>query len=315
MAVAPPFLDTAMIDINRVLCPIDFSPFSERALTYGMKLASWYGARLQVLHVMPLLPPSSANDLAASSRQLTARNLLSTIDRFRLADVDVSAELVESAEPAARILEAAERFDADLIVTGSHGRTGYQRVLMGSVVEALLHKSPRPILTIPSHLEALPTAKVTFSRIVCAVDFGAPSLNALAHALSIAEETDGQLTLLHVIEMPPELAVPHGPEIDVDRIRLQAEAACRAKLQALIPEHAREYCTIETAVREGGASRQILRLAADRQADLIVLGVHSRNAFDLAFFGSNSKDVIRLAACPVLVVPASQHHRSLRAAS
>lgn len=85
-------------------------------------------------------------------------------------------------------------------------------------------------------------------------------------------------------------------------------------VRALIPGSARDYCTVRTAVLEGGASRQILRLAAEQQADLIVLGVHSRNAFDLAFFGSNSKDVIRQAHSPVLVVPHSQR-RALRNAS
>lgn len=304
-----------MIDMNRILCPIDFSTFSERALEYAMKLAVWYDAKLQVVHVMPLMPRSTANALAATSRHVTARNLHATIERVRLPGAKVSAELIESAEPAARILEAADGFDADLIVTGSHGRTGYHRVLMGSVVEALLHKSPRPVLTIPSHAEPRPGSSITFSRILCAVDFSDPSLNALAHALSIAEEADGQLTLLHVIEIPPELAhVPKGPDFDVAWIRAEAEAACRTKLQALIPEHARDYCTIETAVLEGGVSRQIIRMAEDRQANLIVLGVHSRNAFDLAFFGSNSKDVIRQAHCPVLTVPVSRRHGSLKAA-
>jgi nucleotide-binding universal stress UspA family protein len=71
---------------------------------------------------------------------------------------------------------------------------------------------------------------------------------------------------------------------------------------------------VRTEVLEGSASRQILREAAAQDADLIVLGVHGRNAFDLAFFGSNSKDVIREAHCPVLVVPVSRR-ASMRAAS
>ena len=304
-----------MIEMNRILCPIDFSPFSERALMHAMRMANWFGAKLQVMHVMPLLPPSSVNELAASSRQLSAKNLNATIERFRVPGVDVSAALVESADPVARILEAAEAFDADLVVTGSHGRSGYQRVLMGSVVEALLHKSPRPILTIPSHLVAPQADALALSRIVCAVDFSEASLNALAIALAIAEETGGQLTLLHVIAMPPELThPPQPPDYDVTQIRVEAEAACLTRLQALIPEHARDYCTIDIAVLEGGVSTQILRMAADRQAELIVLGVHGRNAFDLAFFGSNSKEIIREAHCPVLTVPVSRRHRSLKTA-
>jgi nucleotide-binding universal stress UspA family protein len=305
-----------MIDINRILCPVDFSPFSEQALRYAMTLAARYRARLQVAHVMPLLPPSSVNALAAASRRLSKKNLTALIDRCRAAGTDVSAALIESAEPAARILELAESFDADLIVTGSHGRTGYRRVLLGSVVETLLHRSPRPMLTIPSHLDAPAETAASFSRIVCAVDFAHASLNALAQALAIAEEADAQLTALHVIEIPPELQhPPQPPNYDVAGIRAEAEAACRARLQALIPKPARDYCTIDVAVLEGGVSRQILRLAADRQADLIVLGVHGRNVFDLAFFGSTSKDIIRHAHCPVLTVPVTRRLGSLKTAS
>ncbi|MDO8678199.1 MAG: universal stress protein [Acidobacteriota bacterium] len=306
-----------MIEINSILCPIDFSAFSERALAYAMKMAVWYGAKLQVLHVMPPLPPSTTSELAETSRQLTRRNLEKTVERYRLPAADVATELMESAEPAARILECADSCDADLIVTGSHGRSGVQRVLLGSVVEPLLHRCSRPVLTVPSHVDpSHGTRVISFSRIVCAIDFSPSSLNALAHALSIAEETNSALTLLHVIEKPPELShAPQPPDFDVAPIRVKAEAAAHERLRELIPEQARDYCTIETAVLEGGVSRQLLRMASARNADLIVLGVHGRSAFDLAFFGSNSKDVIREAHCPVLVVPASRRRTAVRVAS
>lgn len=303
-----------MVELNRILCPIDFSPFSEHALVFAMRMAKWYDAKLHVLHVMPPMPPSTVSELASASRALTARNLTAAIERSRVAGVDVSSEIIESAEAAAKILAVANGFDADLIVTGSHGRSGVQRVLLGSVVESLLHKSGRPILAIPSHIEPRRiNAAAAFKRVLCAVDFAGSSLAALAFAFSIAEECDAKLTLLHAIELPPELLHP-APGIDVERLRAGEEADSRARLAALIPEHARDYCTVETAVVEGSASRQILRMSAAEDADLIVLGVHGRNAFDLAFFGSNSKDVIRQAHCPVLVVPVSRR-ASMRAAS
>lgn len=308
-----------MIEINRVLCPVDFSPFSDRALAYAMRIAVWSGARLKVLHVMPPLAPSITSALATANRELSARNLQLAVERCRLPKAEVGTEIVESADPAARILEAADTYDADLIVTGSHGRAGVERVFLGSVVEALLHRCARPILTIPSHVDRpLDRGAAMLSRIVCAVDFSKPSLAAVAYALALAEEADARLTLLHVIEMPPELRRPPQPSdfnFNVDSLRAEAEAAVLQRLRALIPESAREHCTIDTAVLEGGVSRQLLRMATDRQADLIVLGVHGRNAFDLAFFGSNSKDVIRQAHCPVLVVPSSRRRVAMKAAS
>jgi nucleotide-binding universal stress UspA family protein len=299
-----------MIDFNRILCPIDFSGYSDHALKYAMKMASWYGSSLHVLHVMP---PAAVSPLAEAGRQLTTRNLVAAVDRWRQPGVVVTTDLVESADPAARILEQAEALDVDLIVTGSHGRKGIQRLLLGSVVEPLLHRSLRPVLVLPAglnltHLET----PVSFERIVCAVDFAAASLAALAYAFSIAEESDARLTLLNVVEVPPELAnPPQPPEYSVDAIRAAAEADRLAKLRALVPEHARDYCTVRTAVLEGGVSRQVLRVAEQQRADLVVLGVHGRNALDLTVFGSNSKDVITRAHCPVLIVPAASRRQQL----
>lgn len=305
-----------MIELNRILCPIDFSAFSERALVFAMRMAKWYGANLRVLHVMPPMAASETNELAAETRALTTRNMIAEVERNRLAGVDVTSKIVESADPAAAILECADSFDADLVVTGSHGRSGVQRVLLGSVVEALLHRSGRPVLTIPSHIDPRRVNHaVRFERILCGVDFADASLAGLAFAFSLAEESDAKLTLLNVIERPPELEhTPQPPDYDITPIRVEAEAESRRHLSALIPEHARDYCAVETSVLEGGAARQILRLAAAQDVDLIILGVHGRSAFDLAFFGSNSKDVIRQAQCPVLVVPVKRRVQ-LRAAS
>jgi nucleotide-binding universal stress UspA family protein len=291
-----------MIQLSRILCPIDFSEFSEHALAHAIKIAGWYGALLQVLHVLP--PSSTSIELTASRHEITARQLRDIVARHRQPDVVVETKIVDSADPPRCILECAETLDADLIVTGSHGHRGMQRVLLGSVVEALLHQAVRPILVVPVNLKSTPTSEATFSRIVCPVDFGTASLNALAFARSLAEESDARLTLLHVIDTPPELS--HAPQ-PLDRyvapLRAAARATAQEQMQQLLPQHATDHGRVETAVVEGHVSRRVLEIAAERQADLIVMGVHGRHAFDLAIFGSNSMDVIQQATCPVLIVP------------
>ena len=303
-----------MIELKRILCPVDFSEYSDHALRYAMKMASWYGSTLHVLHVMPPLPPSSISALGAASRQLTAKNLNASVERWREAGVDVAAELIESAEATENIMARAEALDVDLIVTGSHGRKGLQRVLLGSVVEPLLHRCRRPLLVVPAGLDQRRLEQPAgFSRIICAVDFSAASVAAAAYALSIAEEADAALTLLNVIELPPELVnPPQPPDFNIERVRAEADADRLARLRALIPEHARDYCTVETAVLEGSASRQMLRLADEQHADLIVLGVHGRGKLDLAVFGSNAKDAVTHAHCPVLIVPGGPRRDAAR---
>ena len=305
-----------MIEIKRILCPIDFSEYSERALEFSVRMAARYRASVHVLHVMPMLPPSSISSVGEAGRQLARNNLARAVDRCRRPDVTIEQELSESGEPVERILERAEALDVDLIVTGSHGRTGVKRALLGSVVERLLHRSRRPVLVTPSHLAASLRARPAgFTRVLCAVDFSAASLAGLAYALAIAEEADAHLTLVNVIEKPPELE--HSalePDFDIERYHAEAEARRLTKLRALIPDTASDYCTLSTAVLDGSASREVLRLALVQDIDLIVIGVHGRHALDLAIFGSNSKDVVVNARCPVLVVPAGRRS-SLRAAS
>jgi len=305
-----------MIVINRILCPIDFSEYSEHALDFAVRLGAWYRASVEVIHVLPLLPPSAVSPLGEASRQVAEKHLAHAVDRCSRSDVKVEHALIESGDAAGAIIKRADEIEADMIVTGSHGRTGFPRGLLGSVVEALLHRSRRPVLVIPSHLAASRRARpVGFHRVVCAIDFSAASLAGLEYALSIAEEADARLTLLNVIERPPELEhSPLEPDFDVERYHAEAEALQLTKLQALVPEHAGDYCTVKMAVLEGSASRQLLQMAAAQDADLIVIGVHGRNALDIAIFGSTSKDVVVKAQCPVLVVPAGRR-RSLRAVS
>src|SRR5512145_3166775 len=125
----------------------------------------------------------------------------------------------------------------------------------------------------------------------------------MAYALNLAEEADAHLTLLHVIEMPPELREnPLAPDFDIDRIHAAAEADARRRLQELIPDQARTYSIVETAVVEGRAYRRVLQRSAEEQADLIVMGVHGRSAIDMLVFGSTTHHVIRAGTCPVLIV-------------
>jgi nucleotide-binding universal stress UspA family protein len=206
------------------------------------------------------------------------------------------------------ILEQAASTPTDLLVVGSHGRSGFERLLLGSVTEKLMHKAPCPIMVVPPGAsETRPGEPIQFRRMLCAVDFSDASLHALAYATAMAEEADARLTVLHVIEMPPELRENTlSEEFDVDRIRAAAEPAALQRLRTLVTEEAQTYCTVETAVREGAAYREILEVAVAKNVDLIVMGVQGRGALDLAIFGSNTTRVARAASCPLLIVGRSR---------
>ena len=177
-----------------------------------------------------------------------------------------------------------------------------QRLLLGSVADAVLRKAPCPVLVVPPHAGGSPVT-VPFKRIVCPVDFSATSRPGLDYALTLAQEDDAEITVVHSVEIPPELREYAFPEpIDVDAIHAAARADALHRLRDLIPEGAREFCTVHTEAVEGRPHRAVLRLAAERHADLIVMGVHGRGAIERIVFGSNTYAVVRDATCPVLTV-------------
>lgn len=300
-----------MLTLKRILCPIDFSESSRRALHFAKVLSSWYEAPLTVLHVCVDLPvyevASPFGHTAAATAVLERQQLADrriAVRRF-VGDETVAVIVREGADARGEILKEAAACGASLIVMGTHGRSGLEHMLLGSIAEKVLRKAPCPILVVPPHAEmADVTSSPVFKRIICAVDFSGNSLHAVNWALQLAQEADATLTLLHAIEFPVALRdMVFSTDTDVDRMHAAAEAEYLRRLRALVPAHARMYCTLTTRVDEGKPAREITRLAAAENADLIVMGVQGRGAVELMVFGSNTNDVIRSAACPVLVVP------------
>jgi nucleotide-binding universal stress UspA family protein len=295
-----------MIDIRRILCPVDFSQFSAHALDHAAAIACWYEARLTVLHVVPNRPVMDlpSPPLAPEARARVAREL----DRFAAhlpAEMARETCVGEAADVHRAILTRAADMPADLLVMGSHGRSGFTRVLLGSVTERVVRQAPCPTLVVPPRApDTAPDAPVRFRRILCPVDFSDASRDAFAWALNLAEEADAELTLLHVIELPPELrANPLTPGFDVAALHASAQADALRRLRGLVPEQARTYCTVKAATREGAAYHGILCEAAVAAAELIVMGERGGGAFDRFVFGSNTARVMRTATCPVLIVP------------
>jgi nucleotide-binding universal stress UspA family protein len=296
-----------MITIRRILCPVDLSDTSLRALQHASALAGWYESLLTALYVDTTLPIENGDFAFAPPPVLAAAGSSRALEDVRtfasrassVTKVGVAVE--ESTHVEGAILEAARALPADLIVMGSHGRSGVPRLFLGSVAERVLRSAPCPVMVVPPH-DAVEPSTVSFRHIVCAVDFSESSLAALTWALSLAKEADAQLSLLHVIEVPPELRVPAVTDPDLDALHAAVEADTLTRLRSLIPAHASECCSVETATAAGAAGHAILEFAASRKADLIVMGAQGQGALERWIFGSKTRDVVSAATCPVLTV-------------
>ena len=304
-----------MMSFERILCPVDFSDPSRRALVYGVALSRWYGAPLTVLHVHAKAPVFAVTAPFGSlgappliQKERDVEEQRADLRQFMgpAAGTSTTEIVVERGDACSEILQQAIDRKADLIVMGTHGRSGLRHVLLGSVAEKIIRNASCPILVVPPHAAGVGgDTSAVFKRIVYATDFSKPSQLALTCALALAQEADARLTLLHAIEFPQALhdvTLPKGAE--VDQLHAIAEAEYLRRLRVLVPAQARMYCTVSARVSEGKPARAILHVADREQADLIVMGVQGRGTVDLMVFGSNAHAVIREAACPVLVVPA-----------
>jgi nucleotide-binding universal stress UspA family protein len=300
-----------VIEVRRILCPTDLSDIAPRAFGHALALARFHQAEIELAYVSePLLP----GPVAPASCPPWA--ILDPAVRGRLKDAleTLAAPAAETGTPVrigvyegrvvAEILDRARSWPADVVVMGTHGRGGFERWVLGSVTEKVLRKAPCPVLTVPPPAPGLhPAGSVLFRRIVCPVDFSGASLAAFGYALKLAEESGAEITVLHVLEWPVE--EEPGARIagfDVPEYRRYLEKDARERLHALVPEEARDWCRPREEVVGGRPWREVLRVAEEASADLVVMGVRGRNPVDIALFGSTTHHVVRGARCPVMVV-------------
>ncbi|HUE87501.1 MAG TPA: universal stress protein [Vicinamibacterales bacterium] len=296
-----------MAEITRILCPIDLSPASERALEHAVALARWYEATLVAFHVFSPQPLPMATEFGGyvpAPPQLSEAEVIEEVRQFTK-PVAGSAPIeivVRDGHPVYEIIGQAAQMRADLLVLGTHGRSGFERLFLGSVTEKVVRKVACPTLTVPPH-DKVPADPVSFKKILCPVDFSPPSTRALEYAVSLAKEADARLMVLHVLESYVDaVKLSEVSQFTVPEFEEHRKADAVERLRAMIPANAREWCTPEELVITGKPHREIVRVAADTAADLIVMGVHGRGAVDLMVFGSATNEVLRAASCPVLTL-------------
>lgn len=307
-----------MVTMERILCATDFSENAEPVVQAAVAMARHYGARLRLVHVSAPIPVVPLyNEVAIDTRwfelqrQHEADQLMAAADRARRDDLTVDVDHRDGAA-AAEILDAAREFDANLVVVGTHGRSGFDRFALGSVAEKVLRKAICPVVTVPPSAAPL-NAGATFARVLCAYDGSLEAQHAAHYAVSLVRDTPGAVTLLRVVEPIP--AFDGIGAVDVESYRRQWEDDAARSLRDLLSPAERQGCRIEERVRYGRPRDQILSVATELRADLIVMGVRGRGTVDLLVFGSTTNHVVRRAPCPVLTVhpPPPSHRRGAAA--
>jgi nucleotide-binding universal stress UspA family protein len=266
----------ATLNLRHILAPIDFSPLSSVVLRTASAIARARRADLRTLYVSPSEGASAPEGLGSLDHQALMSRLRASLMEAA-PSYDLVGAAVRQGDPGTQILHFARTLPADVIVAGGPRADRPERPI-GPVVPVVVARSECPVLTVPSAQLTSVNESGLFANIVCAVDLAPSSGSVIQQALSLAWETAGRLTYVCV--------VPEGGS------SLVAES--RARLLEAIPAEANSWSETDALVVEGDASVEILRVAAQRHADLVVIGAPRR-------WTSTAHAILSGSMCPVLV--------------
>jgi nucleotide-binding universal stress UspA family protein len=296
---------------RHVLCPTDFSPYSADALSHAVLICRSLGAELTVVHVHPSELPLAAEfaylspaPLDREQRAALAERLEAFAEPARARGVTTRTRLVEGA-PSRELVRLAEELPADLLVVGFYSDARLKHLLLGSVAEELLRHAPCPVLTVRHGVGMASEGDLPFRRILCGADLRGSGPEVVRGALSLAEAFSAELTLVHVLEQVPEFepgSTAQFSMVEIQAFRQAMAEDARDRLRSAVPDAYRDRLAVRDVVKAGSAHGQILRLAREEGAQLIVVGARGHSAIERVLFGSTSRHVVREARCPVLVV-------------
>lgn len=291
----PTVSEVARITLKNILFPTDFSPASDAALPFALALARIYGSTILLAHILPAEPhlqvvldrvPAQDDEDWQRARQKLVKSAQDPamgntphrvlLDRGDLADV-IPAMVCKQ--------------EVDMVVLGTHGRRGVSKLVMGSGAEKIYRSAPCPVLTVGPKAQKK-GADWKLQRILCPVEIAENTEPAVHYAFSLAEENESQILLMQAVPMVPW------------QHRVAVEHDTRRALEALIPVHAEDWCRPDFLVRWEHPAEAIVQAAADREADLIVLGVRKARAagFSAHLPWPVASEVVSRASCPVLTV-------------
>ncbi|WP_327053660.1 universal stress protein [Halomicrococcus gelatinilyticus] len=293
---------------DSILVPTDGSDPAGRAARHGVGLAAQFDATLHALHVVDERQYSShIADADAVAREQEGRlkevgedAVASVAELADEADVETVTEVVTDV-PFEGILDYVDDNDIDLVAMGTHGRTGFERVVLGSVAERVLRHATVPVLNLRDAEATTPTA---YEDVLVATDGREGVGPAVEHALTVAERYDATVHALFVVDVRNVLVdEEYGPftRANVTAMEALSDLGQRAT-DAVVRAGSERGVEVTAAVEEGVPARTILDVADERDADVIAMGTHGRSGLERYLVGSVTESVLRHADQPVLTV-------------
>jgi nucleotide-binding universal stress UspA family protein len=282
-----------LFSVERILFATDFSPVSNNAASYAKALARRFSSSVEIAHVFDPASVKSyeepiVNQTEEDRRRLIEDQLEHLREDFSALGINTRTISREGHRASVSLLKIVTEQRIDLIVAGTHSKSGMERRILGSTTEQLIRSAACPVFTVGPYARQPPP--LFFERIVYATDFLAEAAKAAVCALSFAEDSGAHLYVCHVL----------GKQEASTGMRKLPDSAFYSALKQMIPDSSYDWCNPECVVEHGDAAEVILDLAAKVHADLIVLGAHKDWSWlppeDLGIVPS----VWSRATCPIL---------------
>jgi nucleotide-binding universal stress UspA family protein len=274
---------------KRILCPVDFSEYSSRALRYAVAFAQQHHSRLFLYHCLAPVPAAVYSEMPSGTQAWddhSNERLEKLLKSFPAENLDAITK-VDSGDPARRIVRIASEENIDLIVMGTHGAGGYEAFLMGSITNKVLHKTKTPLLAVCRPARAVlsgdPNEPLLIGKILCPLDPTDLRMPMLSRAMSLARFHRASILFLAVYP-------PGQPKLALEELK-----------EFIQPEN-EKLCRMEFLESTGQPVEEILRTIREGEFDLAVLGHHRRMPMAMESLGSVTLRVIPRSNCPVLVI-------------
>ena len=288
---------------TKILVAVDFSPHAEGALESTLDFVGERTAELHLIHVQVLFDAAeeisgSDEDIVAEVEELYQRMIEG---RAIADDTTMKCEVLRDIAPAAAVLRYAAENDIEMIVSGTHGRRGFRRMILGSVAEEIVRLSRCPVLTIGG--EAAHHLGEHMKSILVPVDFSGESARTLVVAKHLCHGNQARLDVLHVVEESMHPAFYNTGVFSVYDLRPDLDTRAAQEMERIYGESEGPAVDVTFALRQGHAAREIADYAKDQKSDLIVMSTHGLTGLSHVLIGSVAESVVRTAPCPVLILP------------
>lgn len=290
--------ESKLVKLEKILVGTDFSAASERALEYALSLARHYEAKIYLAHVIT----SDANVMLARELTATTHEKAARDAQERMGQILISGRLREVPHEILIELGALwptmqtliEKQQIDLVMVGTNGAGSLQKILIGSGAEEIFRQAKCPVLTVGPAIKGEVPRDVEFKNILFATDFGVGAEREAAYAFYLAQENQANLTLLHVVR--------HAEDYSDQGLSLKRDAITH-ELAELVPAGGELWCKPEFRMRLGEPVHEILEMAREKKADLIVMGAKRGTGLAAGHVPRTvAYRVVCGAPCPVLTV-------------